>query len=212
MRTSNNKIPISGLVLAGGRSSRMGRDKALIRIGEHTLLERSINELQAQCADVWISCPPNCSYELPQGLQSIKDLRDDYSGPLAGIEAALHRISCDYLLIAPCDCLEIPSNLATTLHSEMQAQQSPIAYAKNADGDQYLCALIQRGALNALRDYLNRGERKVGLFFQQQGACAVSRPDWRDCFININTPDQLRDFEEKEEQRRAAMQQPKSEH
>ncbi len=194
METPSTKASISGLVLAGGRSSRMGRDKALIQIGDRTMLEHSIEQLQQQCDELWVSCAADDNYPIAAGVRRVADNRSGFLGPLAGIEAALRHIQGDYLLTAPCDCMDIPANLAEALLSETQKQGCPIAYASNRDGDQYLCALIHREVLADLSHYLDQGERRVGAFYRQQGACMVSQTQWQPCFFNINTPDQLREY------------------
>lgn len=194
MPSPNKTVSISGLILAGGRSSRMGRDKALIRVGHQTMLEHAIEQLQQQCTQLWVSCAAGSDYPLNDNVNRVADRRDGFLGPLAGIEAALSQIDGDYLLTIPCDCRDIPNNLGQHLLAECQRFDSPIAYACNAEGDQYLCALIDRRIASQLSEYLNSGERRVGAFFRQQAARAVSRPEWQRCFSNINTPDQLRAY------------------
>ena len=172
----------------------MGRNKALISIDGQTLLQRNIDCLAKQCGPLLVSCPPGVDYALNPAIRAVEDQRPGYGGPLAGIESALKQIETDFLLVTPCDGLNIPEDFASELLSELKSRQTRISYAGNQHGDQYLCALIHREVLSPLTHYLDSGERRVGAFFRQQGAQRVNRAEWEDCFTNINTPQQLSEF------------------
>ena len=172
----------------------MGQNKALISIDGQTLLQRNIDCLAKQCGPLLVSCPPGVNYPLESGIKAVEDERPGYSGPLAGIEAALKRIDTEFLLVTPCDGLNIPDDLASELLAEIRSSQTRISYAGNQHGDQYLCAIIHREVLSPLTHYLDSGERRVGAFFRQQGAKRVNKAEWKDCFTNINTPQQLSEF------------------
>ena len=91
-------------VLCGGRSRRMGRDKALLRLGDQTLLERTVGVLSRLAPRVYLACGAEERYaEL--GLECVLDRLPD-GGPLAGLEAALTRLQADgggWLGILACD-------------------------------------------------------------------------------------------------------------
>jgi len=98
-------LPISGYVLAGGRSSRMGTDKAFLQLGGKPLIQRAVAKLRRICADVHIlgSNPALADY-----APLVPDLHPD-CGPVGGIEAALSHSPHDWNLILPVDVPFLPA-------------------------------------------------------------------------------------------------------
>jgi len=100
-------LPISGYVLAGGRSSRMGRDKALIALAGRPLIEHSVTKLRRICADVHIlSNDPVLASFAPV----VPDIHPN-CGPIGGIEAALAHSGHDWNLFLPVDMPLLPTAL-----------------------------------------------------------------------------------------------------
>jgi molybdopterin-guanine dinucleotide biosynthesis protein A len=79
---------ITGVILAGGRSSRMGEDKGLIDINGQPLFEHIAQRLRPQVGNILISCNRN-SERYGRNFQTVPDIKPDFSGPLAGMLAAL---------------------------------------------------------------------------------------------------------------------------
>lgn len=103
--------PISGYVLAGGRSSRMGADKSLLPIAGKPLISHAVAKLRHICADVHI-------LSANSGLAGYAPLVADLHpgcGPVGGIEAALAHTSCDWNLILPVDVPFLPVAILQTL-------------------------------------------------------------------------------------------------
>jgi len=98
-------LPISGFVLAGGRSSRMGQDKALLELAGKPLVEHALIKLRRMCADVAILS--NNSHLARFGTV-VEDLHPD-CGPMGGIEAALAHAKHDWSLILPVDLPFLPT-------------------------------------------------------------------------------------------------------
>jgi molybdopterin-guanine dinucleotide biosynthesis protein A len=98
-------LPISGYVLAGGRSSRMGTDKALLELAGQPLIAHAVTKLRRICADVYIlgSNPALAAYAL-----LVPDLHPN-CGPVGGIEAALAHSTCNWNLILAVDLPFLPS-------------------------------------------------------------------------------------------------------
>jgi molybdenum cofactor guanylyltransferase len=98
-------LPISGYVLAGGRSSRMGTDKALLQLGGKPLIAHAVAKLRRVCASVHIlgSDPEFAAY-----APLVPDLHSD-CGPIGGIEAALAHSHHDWNLILPVDVPFLPA-------------------------------------------------------------------------------------------------------
>ncbi len=94
------KSDITGIILAGGKSSRFGSNKALYPIGEKSMLQRSVELLQPFCHEVYIS--GDCEEYAQHGVKCMPDKIADI-GPLGGIYTALKQCSTPYLLFLTCD-------------------------------------------------------------------------------------------------------------
>jgi molybdopterin-guanine dinucleotide biosynthesis protein A len=178
MKASGN---ITGVILAGGRGSRMGdADKGWIEFEGIALVERLLPQLARQVDEVIISANRNIERYAALGVPVVADLRSDYPGPLAGIEAALSACTTDWLLTCPVDTLNLPVDYAKRM------QGFAPAIAQRAGRIEPVFMLVPRAALNALRDFLDSGKRKVGLWARQQGLCEVAFDDVPDAFGNLN--------------------------
>ena len=107
-------LPISGYVLAGGRSSRMGRNKALLELAGKPLVEHAAIKLRRVCAQVAVLS--NCG-EMERFAPMVGDLHPD-CGPMSGLEAALAHASYDWSLVLPVDVPFVPTAM---LYSWAQA-------------------------------------------------------------------------------------------
>jgi molybdopterin-guanine dinucleotide biosynthesis protein A len=146
------KFPIYGLLLAGGKSQRMGQDKALLRYAAETQLERGAALLKSVCTQVAISHRSEQHYPLPSGTMAIHDQIDDVRGPLCGILSAMHAYPKAHWLVMACD---LPNVDCTTLQELIQYFESAApqltAYKSSHDGlPEPLCALYPAGADHTL--------------------------------------------------------------
>ncbi len=98
-------LPVSGYVLAGGRSSRMGQDKALLKLAGKPLVEHAVIKLQRICSQVAVL---SSNPEMQQFAPVVRDLHPD-CGPMSGLEAALAHASRDWSLVLPVDVPFLPT-------------------------------------------------------------------------------------------------------
>jgi molybdopterin-guanine dinucleotide biosynthesis protein A len=189
--------PTFGLVLAGGLARRMGGgDKAFIRIGEQTILDRVLDRLAPTCAGIVLNANGNpsrfASYELPVVADSVPD----FAGPLAGILAGLdwvaaHRSDVAWMVSAPGDCPFLPRDLVARLHAARREAGAPLACAKSGDWRHPVVGLWPV----ALRDDLRRAlveedMRKIEVWTGRHGIALAEWPtEPVDPFFNVNTPD-----------------------
>jgi len=103
----DSRFEVAGYVLAGGRSTRMGQDKALLQMGGMSLVERAVQKLRCVVTDVSIL---SRSSELALFAPLVSDLREN-CGPLGGIEAALANTRREWVLIMPVDMPFVPAAL-----------------------------------------------------------------------------------------------------
>ena len=125
--------PILGLVLAGGLARRMGGgDKARIRIGDTTILERVLIRLKPQCAGIILNANGDPARFADTGLPVVPDSVPDFAGPLAGILAGLdwaaaHAPAIADVVSVPGDCPFLPDDLVDRLTAARQAARPPHA-------------------------------------------------------------------------------------
>jgi molybdenum cofactor guanylyltransferase len=128
-----------GLVLAGGLARRMGGgDKARIRIGGKTILERVLTRLTPQCSGVILNANGDLARFADTGLRVVADSIPDFAGPLAGILAGLDWAAANVPGIAdivsvPGDCPFLPPDLVERLSAARQAAGAPLACARSGD-------------------------------------------------------------------------------
>jgi len=182
----------AGWVLVGGRSSRMGQDKALIEVEGRPLALRVADSLFLSCNTVSIVGDPARYATL--GLPVIPD-NFPGQGPLAGIEAALRATSADWNLIAACD---MPS-LDSTVFASLFSTGCDCAVPRYADGSvEPLCSVYHRRCHRAVVAALESGIRRVtdALRHLESECFSVGYVTITDNapFRNLNTPEELRSY------------------
>lgn len=179
-------IPLYGLVLAGGLSQRMGQDKALLRYGTKTQLERSLELLVPFCQQVWVSCRPGQVWDIP-GLQVLPDHILGY-GPLGGIlTAQLQAPHAAWLVLA----VDLPLLNSQTLQVLIQGR-NPFCFAtcfqSSQDGlPEPLCAIYEPHFRARLFSFLGAGYRcpRKALLNSRIEMLPLPEPH---CLDNANTP------------------------
>ena len=183
----------SAVILAGGKSSRMGRDKAFLEIGGQTLLARQIETARAAGAtEIFISGRADADYSA-FGCRVLKDNFPD-AGPLAGIESALAVATNPLLLVLAVD---LPGMSAEFLR-QLSTYCKPNAGAVPRIGDvlEPLAAFYPKAAQSLAATFLGKHSNVVKHF---AGCCAqnalvalVDFPKWHGrLFRNCNTPDEF---------------------
>src|SRR6185436_19174937 len=128
-------IETFGLVLAGGLARRMGGgDKALIRIGNETILERALARLTPQVSGIVLNANGDPARFASFGLPVAADSVPDFAGPLAGILAGLDWVAANrpgiaWLVSVPGDCPFLPHDLVGRLHEARVTENKPLACA-----------------------------------------------------------------------------------
>ena len=175
-------------ILAGGRASRLGgADKAITLRGGERLVDRCVASLGAGYAQVMLSYNREAGLHLPAGMQVVADLRGDFAGPLAGIEALLEACSAPWLLSVPVDVDQFPTGLSECL---AEAGAGRGARARDDDGLQPLLALWPvASAREVVSAALAAGEGAVHRVQDALGFATHEFAGWR-CG-NLNTRAEL---------------------
>lgn len=186
---------IIGVVLAGGKASRMGgKDKGLQVLNGMPLWQHVAQRLRPQTQSLAISANRSLEAYRTSGLPVIQDMLPDYPGPLAGMLAVIQQSRGEWFLFTPCDTPFIPLALAERFW-QMKAN-APVVWAYDGDRDHPAVSLIHRSVIPSLEHYLYDGERRVMLFLQQMKGHRVDFSDTKQAFININTMEDLSNMQE----------------
>lgn len=187
---------ITGLVLAGGRATRMGGvDKGLQNHQGMPLALYTLLRLQRQVGHLMVNANRNLAAYEAMGAPVWPDALPDYPGPLAGMLAGLEHCETPWLLTVPCDTPNFPEDLAARLAQAAAEQDAEIAMAatREADGSvqvQPVFCLIQAQLMESLLAFLSGGQRKIDRWTAQH-RCATVVFDDAQAFFNANTLEEL---------------------
>lgn len=195
---SISETRIAGVLLAGGKSSRFGGEKAIALFGGKTLMDIVVLAFK-ELPRFAVSAQPASAAAARAREWGVSVLSDDASapaGPLAGVAAGLDwakREGFDFIATAPCDAPLLPSDFVQRLAAGIGA--APAAYAVTCQGEHPLCALWRVDLLEALSARLGAGEHPAARAFHRNiGATAVHFDDAH-AFANANTADALAQLE-----------------
>ncbi len=186
---------VTGVILAGGRSSRMGgEDKGLAIFRGLPLWQHVLLRLQPQVGQICVSANRHLECYQQRGLPVINDTLPNFPGPLAGMLASLRTIESEWVAFSPCDTPFIPDDVVFRLWQEKQ--HATAVWVRSSQRDHPALALIHRSVANNLEHFLLQGERRLMIFLQQIGGHAVLFEDDERAFININTREDLSNYQE----------------
>ncbi len=191
-----NRLPITGLILAGGRGMRLsGLDKGLQYFRDQPQVAQLSQGLQPQVNLLLISA--NRHLEQYQAYTRdadhvITDTLQDYQGPLAGIAAGLTASmhfapTHQWLLVVPCDSPLIAPNFANKMYHCTQDQNVECIIAVCGEKWQHAHLLLKCSLADSLQAYLASGQRRIRDWLHAQRYALCYWPDGDPSFINLNT-------------------------
>ena len=177
-------MKLTGIVLAGGKSSRLGRDKALLEWGGMRLIERSISIIEPLCDNIMISTNnPALAY---LGYPLVNDEHRGI-GPIAGLHAALRYSRAARHIVIPCDTPLVTIDVFERLFAVASAAHPPACIAGTEDGFiEPLIGCYHRSALPILEEQIKKHDYKLHNSLTRMGAQIEIFRDRR-LFWNINT-------------------------
>jgi molybdopterin-guanine dinucleotide biosynthesis protein A len=186
---------ITGLILAGGRGSRMGGvDKGMQQFRGVPLARHALQRLAPQVGRLMINANRSLEDYRAMNVPVWSDEVPDFSGPLAGMLSGLAHCESPYLLTVPCDSPFFPADLALRLGLGLIENQAEIATAYTAAGQnlfaQPVFCLMKASLQSSLRAFIESGQRKTGLWARELRAARVIFQD-ADAFANFNTLTEL---------------------
>ena len=190
---------ITGLILAGGRGTRMGTvDKGLQTFRGAPMALHVMMRLQPQVGELMINANQNLAPYEAFGLPVWPDEMQGYAGPLAGIQAGLIHCTTDYMVTAPCDSPFLPADLVARLSQALLDNHADVAVAVTGVGEQRqvhpVFCLMKSSLIQHLTEYLRGGSRKVDAWYASLDRTEVHFED-EAAFRNINTIAELKAFE-----------------
>jgi molybdopterin-guanine dinucleotide biosynthesis protein A len=199
------KEDVTGLILAGGRGSRMGGvDKGLQNFRGMPLALHTMMRLAPQVGPVMVNANRNLAAYESFGVEVWPDVISDYAGPLAGFLTGLERCETEYLVTVPCDTPLFPDDLVPRLAEALEREGAEIAMAAAREDDgtvraQPVFSLLRRDLMESLVRFTQQGGRKIDAWTGQHKTVLV--PFDRDgddaaAFINANTLDELHRLEQ----------------
>lgn len=189
---------ITGVILAGGRGSRMGgEDKGLVLLNGRAMAEHVAARLQPQVESLFISANRNPERYAALGYRVVADALPDYQGPLAGMASALHVATTPYVVTVPCDSPLIGADLVARLGGALRRDDADIAVANDGVRSHPVFLFLKRALLPSLLAFLQAGERKIDRWFERHRVASADFSDSPEAFINVNDPAEHRAVEQR---------------
>lgn len=186
---------ITGLVLAGGRGSRMGEvDKGLQLFRGKPMVAHVIERLAPQVETLLINANRNQDTYATFGFPVVVDDIPGFAGPLAGLHIGMHRATTPYIVTAPCDSPFLPIDLVARLSAALDANNADLAVAKSEGFAQPVFSLTRTDLEPHLRAFLASGQRKIDKWYASLKVVEVEFTDTH-AFANINTLTELQALE-----------------
>jgi molybdopterin-guanine dinucleotide biosynthesis protein A len=193
---------VSGLILVGGASRRMGRPKTELRIGGRPLVDRVIAPVAELCRDVMLAARSTVDF-LQYEHRVVRDFLPG-QGPLGGLAAGLFFSRHPWMLVVACDLPFLqPRLLSHLIERALALPPGPrVAAPQTAEGRQPLVGLYHQSCLPHMRKFLDQGRRKVdelielGVIWEGVPEAELRAIDPElDSFFNVNTPEDLAEAE-----------------
>jgi molybdenum cofactor guanylyltransferase len=194
-----NQKEISGLILAGGRGTRMGGiDKGLQMHLGLPLAQHALERLSPQVGALMLNANRNLPTYQAMGVPVWQDEMPEFPGPLAGMLAGLMHCDTPYLVTVPCDSPNFPTDLVARLARGLVDASADLATAYTREAGelraQPVFCLIRIELRDSLRAFIESGERKTGLFAARHRGTKVVFDDAA-AFANANTLDELAELQ-----------------
>ena len=186
MRT---KKDITGIILAGGKSSRMGTDKGLLLYQGEPFIQYSINALQPIVGEI-IIVTNSPAYDVFKGRR-VSDIIENV-GPLSGVYTGLKHSNTSYNLVLSCDIPLIKTKVLEKITDHIDEQHDIIQVTSNGV-IMPLIAFYNKRCEEQLFALLNKGERRMKTLTESLEVKTIElTPEWSHYTANINTPEELK--------------------
>ena len=183
-----------GIVLVGGKSARMGQDKALLPWGERVLATWMAERVQAVCGSTYLV--GSAAKYSGLGFPVIEDVFAG-QGPLGGIHAGIQSSPARWNLVVGCDLPYLTAEFLTWLLQLAKSEQSDVTIPESEmHGYEPLCAVYAGGCLHPIEEALRSGKRKIRQVLERLAVRVVRVEEWKrydpegKLFRNVNTAEE----------------------
>ena len=187
--------PITGVILAGGQGRRMGSvDKGLQPLRGKPMVQHVLERFAPQVDEILINANQNLDQYQAFGHKVVPDEIGGFAGPLAGLHRGLSAATHALVATVPCDSPFLPLDLIARLYAELNEQHADLAVARTGDQPHPVFCLTRKSVLPGLTAFLESGGRKIDAWYAALKVAEVRFDDEEAAFSNINTIDELREF------------------
>jgi len=184
---------VAAFILAGGKSTRMGADKAFVMLDGRTLLARALEVARSVTAEV---CIVGEAAKFGQFAPVVEDVFRE-CGPLGGIHAALRSSATELNLMLAVDLPFVSRALIEYLIARARSSSAIVTVARVGGGWQPLCAVYRREFVDAAEEALREGRYKIDALFDERWTQVIGEEELsglglsEKMFRNLNTPEEL---------------------
>jgi molybdenum cofactor guanylyltransferase len=186
--------PITGIILAGGKSSRMGSDKALLPINGVPMLSLVCDRALSICDRIYVVTPWQERYQhlIPARCQFIDEVQPqgEDNAPILGFAQGLAQVTTDWVLLLACDLPQLQVDVLQEWVKQLNSCEAIALLPRHAKGWEPLCGFYHRDCLPSLTEFIDQGGRAFQHWLQQQTVQVLTVPDVQGLF-NCNTPDDV---------------------
>ena len=186
--------PITGIILAGGKSSRMGSDKALLPINGVPMLRLVCDRALSICDRIYVVTPWRERYQhiIPARCQFIDEVQPqgEANAPILGFAQGLAQVTTEWVLLLACDLPQLQVDVLQEWVKQLDNCSAIALLPRHAKGWEPLCGFYHRDSLTILTEFINTGERSFQHWLQQQTVQVLTIPNAQMLF-NCNTPDDV---------------------
>lgn len=190
---------LSAIILAGGQSSRMGQDKALIPVQGVPMLKRVYAVAQSCAASVYVVTPWPQRYPFLPEDKFIQEVplpgETNSAGPLIAFAQGLTQVQTSWILLLACDLPGLKAEVFQACLPQLLATPSNVIalLPRHPKGWEPLCGFYRRSCSSALKDFIHQGGRSFQGWLAQQPVQELLLKD-RQVLLNCNTPADLENF------------------
>jgi len=183
-------LKVSGIILCGGESRRMGQDKGLMQFdGDHMVSQ--VAKAFSGADELLLNCNQNEDQYQSLGFETFPDQApgeiEASAGPLLGVLSAMNVAKNDWLLFSPCDTPKLPHDFLETMAQHASDQLAFACVVFDGQRRQPLHALIHKKYKESLMMYLLSGRRRTGEWINSLNPIEVNYSKQARCFYNFNS-------------------------
>ncbi|MCF7569092.1 molybdenum cofactor guanylyltransferase [Sabulilitoribacter arenilitoris] len=187
------KKSVTGIILAGGKSSRMGSDKGFLMLNNKPFIQYSIDALTPLVSEIIIISDASEYDDL--GLKRITDITKD-AGPISGIYSGLEASKTELNLVLSCDIPLITSEVLQKLINAID-DESEIIQAESNDKTMPLIALYKKPVKDRFKNFLEQDERRLRVAIKSCNYKNVVLDEaYQNATLNVNTKEEFKQIED----------------